>query len=232
MKMWSTRSSCSLREISSTSTSTMREVKVQGWRKIGNLESKKYHEHDLFSCSKKASGEGGGARAVWSAEQYSVNMTNVFKKWMWGERNDTICWFFWMLSKLSGWPHDIFLIWIPYLGRGGAIQCRLCGTWGGIAAISAKEASKGPLGFDSWQPPLNVVICHIELKCFEPDSMFEWRIELQWKAVKFTQTTWWMNNAEAKNLVAKQAYQKILVLYLIWAAVKNYFLPVVKERKK
>ena len=101
-------------------------------------------------------------------------LNNVFKKWMWGVRNDTICWFFWMLSKLSGWPHDIFLIWIPYLGRGGAIQCRLCGTWGGIAAISAKEASKGPLGFDSWQPPLNVVICHIELKCFEPDSMFEW----------------------------------------------------------
>ena len=35
-----------------------------------------------------------------------------------------------------------------------------------------------------------------------------------------------------KNLVAKQVYQKILVLYLIGAAVKNLFLPVVKERKK
>ena len=131
-------------------------------------------------------------------------LNNVFKKWMWGVRNDTICWFFWMLSKLSGWPHDIFLIWIPYLGRGGAIQCRLCGTWGGIAAISAKEASKGPLGFDSWQPPLNVVMCHIELKCFEPDSMFEWIIELQWKTVKFTQNNNSENQDEAKifNLVA------------------------------
>ena len=54
----------------------------EGARMKKNLESKKYHEHNLFSCSKKASSEGGGARAVWSAEQCSVTMRNVFKKWM------------------------------------------------------------------------------------------------------------------------------------------------------
>ena len=40
MKMWSTRSSCSLREISSTSTSTMREVRKvqrQTWQKVEEL---------------------------------------------------------------------------------------------------------------------------------------------------------------------------------------------------
>ena len=45
---------------------------------------------------------------------------------------------------------------ISYLGRGGLPQCWLCGTKGGMAAISARERSKGPLGLDSWKPSLKV----------------------------------------------------------------------------
>ena len=96
----------------------------EGARMKKNLESKKYHEHNLFSCSKKASSEGGGARAVWSAEQCSVTMRNVFKKWMWGVKNDTICWFFLDAFKtiwLTAWYFPD-LDPLPWEGRGDTMS--------------------------------------------------------------------------------------------------------------
>ena len=61
-----------------------------------------------------------------------------------------------MLANVVFIPSDGLVSLISYLGRGGLPQCWLCGTKGGMAAISARERSKGPLGLDSWKPSLKV----------------------------------------------------------------------------